>query len=148
MNFIEKIESWGDKHHSKWLDVLRILLGLVLFIKGFYFITHNEQLENMIQNSKVSLYPVLMVHYVALAQLFGGVLIMAGLVTRLAILFQLPVIIGAIAFEGLRNGLLTFNDSDLPLAIIILFLLVFFLIEGSGPISMDEYLKTHHPDDL
>lgn len=122
MNFIEKIESWGDKHHSKWLDVLRILLGLVLFIKGFYFITHNEQLENMIQNSKVSLYPVLMVHYVALAQLFGGVLIMAGLVTRLAILFQLPVIIGAIAFEGLRNGLLTFNDSDLPLAIIILFL--------------------------
>jgi putative oxidoreductase len=148
MNFIEKIESWGDKHHSKWLDILRIILGLILFLKGFYFINHNDELNNMIQNSKAAIYPEILVHYVALAQLFGGVLIMIGLVTRLAILFQLPVLIGAIAFVDLRNGLLTFNNSDLPLAIIVLFLLIFFLIDGSGPISMDAYLKRNHPDDL
>jgi len=147
MNFIQKVESWGDKHHSKWLDVLRIILGITLIVKGYYFITHNEELDNMVQNSHAAIYPELIVHYVALAHLFGGVLIMVGLVTRLAILFQLPVLLGAIIFVDLRTGLLSFGQSDLPLAIIVLFLLLFFLIDGSGPISMDAYLKRTHPED-
>jgi len=149
MNFFEKVERWGDKHHTKWLDGLRILLGLVILLKGIYFINHHEELENMIRASKVpDVYSDLIVHYVAMIQLVVGPLIMVGLITRIAIIFQLPIIIGAITFAGLRNGLLMSIDSDLPFAIIMLFLLVFFLVEGSGPISMDGYIKSHHPDDL
>lgn len=34
MNLISKIEHWGDAHHPRWLDVLRIALGIVIFAKG------------------------------------------------------------------------------------------------------------------
>ncbi|MDX5339191.1 MAG: DoxX family protein, partial [Cyclobacteriaceae bacterium] len=34
MNIITKIEHWGDTHHPKWIDILRIALGLVILYKG------------------------------------------------------------------------------------------------------------------
>jgi uncharacterized membrane protein YphA (DoxX/SURF4 family) len=68
-----------------------------------------------------------------------------GLLTRVAILFQIPIVLGAIIFVNLPKGILSFN-SEMELSILVLFLLVFFLIEGSGPLSVDEYIKKH-PDD-
>jgi hypothetical protein len=39
------------------------------------------------------------------------------------------------------------NSTDLWLSIIILFLLVFFLVEGSVPWSVDEYMRKHPEKD-
>ena len=30
MNFLHRIQHWGDSHHPKWLDIVRIILGIFL----------------------------------------------------------------------------------------------------------------------
>jgi len=67
-------------------------------------------------------------------------MIVIGLFTRLAALLQLPILIGAIIFVNTRSGIYA-GQSDLLFSIIVLVLLIFFLIEGGGPYSMDNYRK-------
>ena len=57
----------------------------------------------MIANSAVSLYAVFLAHYVALCSSDGGFLIIIGLLTRVAVLFQLPILIGAIIFVNAQK---------------------------------------------
>lgn len=142
MDLIHKIETWGDSHQPKWFAVLRILLGLIIFFKGVFFLQNREAIHAMIANSAVSLYAVALAHYVALAHLMGGVLIILGLLTRVAVLFQLPVLIGAIVFVNAEKGFFSI-ESDLAFSILVLALLVFFLVFGSGKISADEFMRTH-----
>jgi hypothetical protein len=55
-------------------------------------------------------------------------------------LLQLPILIGAVIdISTQRAGLEVGND--LGLAIVALILAVFFLIEGSGPLSLDGYFE-------
>lgn len=143
MNSILRIEEWGDRHHPKWLDVLRILLGLTILAKGYYFVSNTAGLQEMIANSRFGQVSFLLAHYVAFAHLIGGILIAVGLITRIAILFQLPVLIGAVVFFNAQHGFYSANSTELWLSLLILFLLVFFLVEGSGPWSIDEYMKKH-----
>lgn len=52
MNLVQKIEHWGDVHHAKWLDIIRIVLGLLILSKGFAFVSDTEaQRDWIIQNS-------------------------------------------------------------------------------------------------
>ena len=142
MNFVKKIEFWGDAHQSKWIAILRILLGVVIFFKGIYFIQNTDEIYNMIAHSAVAIYAVFLAHYVAMAHLMGGVLIAIGLVTRIAILFQIPVLLGAIFFVNAEKGFYTIH-SELELSIVILALLIFFLIFGSGNLSADKFMTKH-----
>ena len=142
MNVVEKIESWGDTHQSKWFALLRVILGLIIFFKGLYFVQHTEAIHEMISNSAVSFYAVFLAHYVALAHIMGGLLIMIGLLTRLAILFQIPILLGAIIFVNAQRGFFSIH-SDLGFSVLVLALLLFFLIFGSGKISADEFMRTH-----
>jgi len=142
MNLVHQIENWGDTHQSKWLSVLRIILGFIIFFKGLFFIQNTEALNAMIANSKVSIYAVALTHYVALAHLMGGVLIVIGLVTRLAILFQIPVLLGAILFVNAEKGFYSIH-SELGFSILVLALLLFILVFGSGKLSLDSFMQTH-----
>jgi uncharacterized membrane protein YphA (DoxX/SURF4 family) len=142
MNLIQRLQNYGDTHHSKWLDILRIALGLILFIKGFYYVRNTEELDQLLKNNDMHLYNYVVIHYVAFAHLVGGILIMLGLVTKIAILIQLPVLIGAIIFINAKAGLITPNP-EFYLSILVLFMLVFFFIYGSGEWSMDAYLEKH-----
>jgi uncharacterized membrane protein YphA (DoxX/SURF4 family) len=145
MYILDRIDAWSERHHPKWIDVLRILLGLTLIYKGFYFISHTDTIVRMLQDTSLAFVAVSIAHYVVAAHIMGGLLITIGLLTRVAILFQVPILLGAILFVNLPQGLLSFN-SEMELSVLVLFLLVFFLIEGSGPLSVDEYIKKH-PDD-
>lgn len=142
MNTIEKVEFWGDTHQSKWLAVLRMALGLVIFFKGLYFIQNTDALHEMMSKSSVSLYALFLTHFVALAHLMGGVLIFMGLLTRVAVLFQVPILMGAIIFVNAERGFYSIH-SELGFSIIILALLLFFLVFGSGKFSVDEFMRTH-----
>jgi putative oxidoreductase len=147
MNSFQKIESWGDRHHPKWLDILRIILGLIILAKGYYFVSNTDGLKTMIANSRFGQVSFVLQHYVVFAHLIGGVLIIVGLLTRIAVLFQIPILIGAVLFVNARSGFFSANSTDLWLSIIILFLLIFFLVEGSGPWSLDEYMRKHPEKD-
>lgn len=144
MNVIRKIEHWGDVHQSKWLDYLRILLGLIIFGKGVSFISDTSVLQNMITQNNVfgfsSVLITVAIHVVAFAHLVGGILITLGLVTRFAVVIQIPILLFAVFFVNLTPGFSTPN-SELWFSVLVLFLLIMFWVVGSGPLSVDEGLK-------
>lgn len=142
MNTFKKIEEWGDAHQSKWLAVIRVLLGLIIFFKGLAFVQNTEALHSMLANSRFELYSLFFAHWVALAHLVGGVLIVLGLVTRGAVLVQVPILLGAIIFVNSQTGFYSIN-SELGFSILVLALLCFFLVFGSGKFSVDEFMRTH-----
>ena len=79
--------------------------------------------------------------YTGWAHLFGGVMIILGLLTRVAVVIQLPILIGAVFYiNGIGGGIFTV-DANLWPSIAVLALLLFFLVAGGGPFSMDSYLK-------
>jgi uncharacterized membrane protein YphA (DoxX/SURF4 family) len=67
-------------------------------------------------------------------------MIILGLFTRVAVIIQLPVLIGAVFFVNAGHGFMNV-DSQLGLSILVLLLLFFFLLEGGGPYSLDRYVK-------
>ncbi len=145
MNIVQRLEKWGDAHHSKWLDIIRIVLGIFLFLKGVQFINNLDSLVDVMTRSAFlgSISLGILAHYVVFAHLVGGALIAFGLLTRVACLAQIPVLLGAAIFINSRAGVLKPYDNEFWLAILILILLFFFLIEGSGPISVDSWMARH-----
>ncbi len=72
--------------------------------------------------------------------LLGGAMILVGLFTRLWCLLQIPVLIGAMLLVNVRHGFFA-GESDLLFSIIVFVLLLFFFIEGGGPLSLDNFLR-------
>ena len=142
MNVIHKIENWGDAHQTKWLAFFRVILGAIIFFKGLYFVQNTEAIHAMLANSAVSIYSVFFAHCVALAHLVGGVLIALGLITRIAVAFQIPILLGAIIFVHSSQGFF-YNQAELGLSIVVLAMLIFFFVFGSGRFSVDEFMRTH-----
>lgn len=150
MNLIEKFESWGDKHHPKWLDIIRIALGIFLCYKGIDFLRNTSELISLMQNTSPfsAFLIVLLGHYVTFAHIIGGFFLTIGMFTRAACLIQLPILLGAIVFININAAQAAFSPySELFLSIIVLLLLFYFLIIGNGPISVkipdEEHLKEH-----
>ena len=147
MNFLQRIENWGDRHHPKWLDIIRIVLGLFLCYKGIdVFMNMSEITTTMKNRAPFGDFAFLMAaQYAAFAHTIGGILLILGLFTRLACLIQIPVLIGAIIFVTSNHDMLR-PYSELFLSILILLLLIYFLIVGNGPMSFkipDEEDKTN-----
>lgn len=140
-----RMERWSDTHHPLWLDFICVGLGVFLFIKGFMFIQDTGALMSILQKSEFPWVSVGLAHYVAMAHLAGGVLIAIGLVTRAAILFQLPILIGAVFFINPERGFYSEN-TELWSSLIVLVLLVFFLIFGSGRFSADYLIREKKKD--
>ncbi len=140
MNLIQKIEYWGDSHHPRWLDIIRIALGIVIFLKGGMFLADTTALRELIEDAHIQVYTWGAVHYVAFAHLVGGILIALGLLTRVAVAFQLPVLFVAVFFVNITRGL-TFLNSELWVSLVVLVLLLVFFVVGSGPYSLDQQLK-------
>ena len=139
MNLSQKLDQWAYAHHPKWIDLLRIALGIILFLKGFLFIQDTTSLIDILKNSRFEWLSFALAHYVAFAHLVGGVMITIGLLTRLAIAFQLPILLGAVFFIQSKAGFLSVNP-ELPFAFLVLIMLIFFFIYGSGPASADQAL--------
>jgi putative oxidoreductase len=140
MNYVQRLEHWGDTHHPKWIDLLRIALGIFLLFKGIEFANNMTAVTNLVKNNAhfSDLMVILLVHYVLGAHLLGGALLTLGLLTRFACLIQIPILLGAIIFV---NASLLKPFSELFLSILILALLVYFLIVGSGPWSLDSNME-------
>ncbi len=150
MNLIEKFEYWGDRHHPKWLDLIRIALGIFLCYKGVDFLRNTSSLISLMKNtSPFSEFMIILIgHYVTFAHILGGLFLTIGMFTRAACLIQIPVLMGAIVFVNINATKDAFSPySELFLSIIILLLLIYFLIIGNGPLSVkmppEEHQKEH-----
>lgn len=134
---------WSHAQEAFLLLVARVLLGLILLAKGIFFISHAQQLRELILQSRFEAAVGFLTAYITVAHFFGGVLLVVGLLTRVAALIQVPVLLGAIFFILPNQGGAGFN-SDFILSLVVLALLVIVLIKGAGEISMDHYMKNHH----
>ena len=139
MNYLHRLERWGESHHSKWLDIIRIALGIFLCYKGISFLFNMSALIGLLGSTNMgfgSFALVLIGQFIVIIHLLGGFFIMIGLHTRLACLSQMPILIGAIIllrFSGSEN----IASQELLLSVIVLALLALFLILGNGPWSYD-----------
>jgi len=143
MNLLQRIDRWGETHHPAWIDGIRIVLGLFLFWKGVEFVRNIDTLNAVISQSPVlTVVSMWLAHYIVFAHLAGGILLALGLLTRVAVIAQIPILIGALLFVHTPTGLFRVH-GEIGLSILVLLLLVFFLVEGSGPISVDVYMRRH-----
>ncbi len=139
MNYLQRLEYWGEAHHPKYMDILRIAFGIFLCIKGIEFANNTALLTETLQNRMASnsfLYS-LMIQYIIFGHIIGGFLVAVGLLTRLACLLQLPILIGALIFMDYH---VMQYFSQFFLALLTLVLLCYFMVIGSGPWSLDREL--------
>lgn len=136
MNFLQRLDHWGTSHHPKWMDIVRIGLGIFLCYKGVDFLLNMSKLINLMSNrtSFGSFTYILAGQYVAFAHILGGIFLILGLFTRFACIIQIPILIGAIIFLNSSKDMLQ-PYSQLILSILVLALLFYFLIAGNGPWS-------------
>lgn len=137
---MHRIEHWADAHHPVWVDFVRMALGIFLFLKGVMFIQDTQALQSIMSNSQFQWVSLGLAHYVAFAHLVGGLFIAMGLITRVAILFQIPILLGAVFFINPQRGFYSQN-TELWSSLIVLILLIFFLIWGSGKLSVDRLIR-------
>lgn len=136
MNYIQRMEHWGDTHHPKWMDFIRIALGVFLLLKGIEFADNMNKLMALMRGLPFGNFMmVILAHYVLFAHILGGILLMTGLLTRLACLIQIPILLVAL-FLNIFN-----QFSELSMSLLVLALLVYFLIIGSGRFSLDWYIN-------
>jgi len=140
---LQRVNDWSLRHQPQWLVIVRIVLGLCLLAKGITFIRNSTMLQEIFTNSSIPHGLWWMAYFIPWAHLFGGFMIVIGLFTRLAVLLQIPILIGAVIFVNTRSGVYS-GQSDLLFSILVLALLIFFLIEGSGSYSVDRQVKNSH----
>lgn len=140
MNSIQRLEHWGEAHHPKYMDILRIALGVFLILKGAEFAQNSSTLTELMsrQIPFSGLLLLLLSHYIIFAHIAGGFLLAVGMLTRVACLVQIPVLLGALIF--VRWDVLG-HFSGFFLALMILALLIWFFIIGSGPWSLDAAIE-------
>ncbi|WP_445736477.1 DoxX family protein [Mariniflexile sp.] len=137
METIKTLNKWANGHTYLPLDLLRIALGAFLFIKGINFMSDSAMLMQLFKPMENFAGGMIIIHYVAPAHFIGGILIAFGLLTRWAIIAQIPILIGAIAINFVGK----MDTNNLLLAIVTLLVCGFFLFYGSGKHSLDYYFK-------
>jgi putative oxidoreductase len=139
MNSLQRLEHWGEAHHPRYLDILRVALGVFLFIKGIEFAGKSSPLPEILSTQVAfsGFMQMLLQHYIIFAHIAGGFMIATGLLTRVAAIAQIPILLGALIFF---NWSMMSHFSDFILTLLILMLLVWFVIIGSGPWSLDRAL--------
>ncbi len=134
---IKSLNKWANAHTYYPLDLLRIALGVFLFLKGIKFISNSQILVDLLKPIQNLAGGMIVIHYVAPAHLIGGILIAFGLLTRWSVAAQLPLLIGAIIINFVGE----MNVANLVIASVVFLLCAFFLFYGSGKHSVDYYLK-------
>ena len=142
MNRVKQLKDFVDAHRELIFELVRIYLGLGLFAKGLFFVTHPGDITTLLARTDVplSIDTMIIGHAVAIAHLCGGVMVAVGLVTRLAAAVQLPILFGAVFLVHLREGFFG-ADQNLEVALLVLFLLALTVVHGGGRLSVDSYLS-------
>ena len=150
MSVVTDVERWGNNHRPAFLDIVRIILGVYITFKGFYFITHMSELEMTTSGINTYFAGVFLAHYVVFAHILGGPLIAVGLFTRIVSLIQLPILIGAVFMVNYPKGYLGIgHHMELWTSLLVLAGLIVMMIFGAGQYSIDakrrkELLSTQH----
>jgi putative oxidoreductase len=141
MGAILKLNRWANAHTNIVFDFLRVLLGAFLFYKGIFFFSESNAAETyrMLKALPGPASNMIIIHIIAMAHICGGICIALGMITRIAVSVQLPILIAAV-FANILGEL---NDVGLIQSGVSFVLCLFFLVYGSGKHSVDYSLKMH-----
>ena len=134
---IKSLNKWANAHSTIWFNAGRILLGLFLIYKGGYFVSNSRDFEDLIAPVSNFMGGMLTFHYIAAAHIMGGIMIVFGLLTRWALIAQLPILVGAV----LINFIGDMNTANLIISLVTLAVSFFYTVYGSGKYSADYYFK-------
>ena len=140
MAILHQLDKWSTTH-PRLLLLLRAALGIALVAKGISFISDMISLKALLSASSFNFLPDWISLVITWVHLLCGFLITIGLFTRLSALIQIPILIGAVIINA-STGVFT-PGSELLFSLLVLALLVFFLFEGGGELSVDEFIKKH-----
>ena len=140
MTILHQLDKWSTTH-PRLLLLLRAALGIALTTKGISFMSDMMSLKTLVSASSLNFLPDWIALMVTWIHLLCGFLITIGLFTGLSALIQIPILIGAVIINA-STGVFT-PGSELIFSLLVLILLVFFLFEGGGELSLDEFIKTH-----
>ncbi len=138
--------------HVRPIDLLRVYLGIALFIKGMAFITDMNTLESSLpQGEEMETWTTFMSWGVVFAHVVGGLALALGFVTRIAAGLNALVMLGAVGVHvfgaGAEGGLLTTN-LGFQFTFFVFFTLCMIVWRGSGPFSLDRLLRLESGKDL
>jgi len=138
MKVLTKIQEWGDQHHPKWLDFIRMALGLTLIWKGVAFAFNLHAFTSLMENAglgtAVSL--SLIAHTIIALHLIGGLMIALGSHTRMFCLLNIPILLVAVFYVNLPGQIFR-PYSEFWFSCAVALALVCFLIEGDGVLSIE-----------
>ena len=140
MTILHQLDKWSTAH-PRLLLLLRAALGIALTSKGISFISDMISLKALLSASSFNFLPDWVALVITWIHLLCGFLITIGLFTRLSALVQIPILIGAVIINA--SASVYTPGSELIFSLLVLVLLVFFLFEGGGELSLDNYIKTH-----
>ena len=143
MNYFQRLELWGDNHHPKWLDYIRIALGLFLCYKAIAFLINMSDMVSLMNraNMGVSSFVIMLFgQFIVIVTLMSGIFLILGLHTRIICMVQIPILVGALMiFNKSSNAVV--DTSEIFLTILTLMLLIGFLIVGNGPLSYNKLFR-------
>ncbi|MFN5326196.1 MAG: DoxX family protein [Bacteroidota bacterium] len=120
--------------------LLRVILGLMLFIKGINFIRNEGVLSKVFSEVELIQKLSLLQLIIPWIHILGGFFILIGVYTRLMTLIQIPLVIGAI-FVLLSAKQNSFFNAEIYFALTILILLVLNIIFGDGFYSWKNLIR-------
>ncbi len=127
-------------YHSVFYDLTRFIVGVILLMEGIRLVGDSSTLFGIVDRSRIGGLAFILEHHVIFTLIAGGILIAIGLLTRIAILFELLIFIGVLFNHDAQFGLYSVYGNVAFSLVITLVLIVIFLA-GSGTISADHYLK-------
>ncbi len=135
MKIFNKIVEWFNSNHDLAYSLIRIILGVALFVRGLILLSDPAAISELAGQNKLYWW----FSYITIIHIIAGLLLTFGLLTRIAALLQIPILVGAVFFIHINQGLVTEGQS-LELAALVLALLIIFFLFGSSSLSLDNYL--------
>lgn len=136
MKLFNEIAEWFNTNHDLAYSLIRIFLGIALFVRGLILLSDPAAISELAGEDKLYWW----YSYITIIHLIGGLLLTLGLLTRIAAFLQIPILLGAVFFIHMWQGLMTEGQS-LELSVLVLVLLIVYLLFGSSSLSLDNYFS-------
>jgi putative oxidoreductase len=130
--------SWLNRFEGLGALVMRLVVGVIMVAHGYTKIIPSGALYNFSHTVGRMHLPLWLGYFAAFTEFFGGMLLIVGLLTRVAALMTAIDMSVAIVKVHLHGGLLGPNSFAFPLACFAIALMLVFT--GCGWLGLDDFV--------
>ncbi len=137
MDLENNLNAISEKYYSPWMTILRILTGLIIWIKGYMFMIDTSVPNNILMNYFGSTSTAIAL-VIAGIHLFTGFFLIGGFMTRVSCVILFPFVVGALFY--MSTHFIEVRVFDIFLTALTLGLIAFNFVMGSGKFSVYYYM--------